>query len=107
FLPQETMQQLFEQIEFPQTFEGWRDKTVLELLYGTGMRLSELISLTENAIDLSKKTLKVIGKGQKERILPIIGSLEQCLQTYLRFKSSEVNDTQPANLIVTAKGQPL
>jgi len=107
FLPQETMQQLFEQIEFPQTFEGWRDKTVLELLYGTGMRLSELISLTENAIDFSKKTLKVLGKGQKERIIPINGSLEQCLQTYLQFKTAEFPDNKPAALLVTAKGQPL
>ena len=107
FLPQETMQQLFEQIEFPQTFEGWRDKTVLELLYGTGMRLSELIGLTENAIDFSKKTLKVLGKGQKERILPINGSLEQCLQTYLQFKTAEFPDNKPAALLVTAKGQPL
>ena len=50
FLPQETMQQLFEKIEFPNTFEGWRDKLMLELLYGTGMRLSELIGLTENSL---------------------------------------------------------
>ena len=107
FLPQETMQQLFEQIEFPDTFEGWRDKTVLELLYGTGMRLSELIGLTENAIDFTRKTIKVLGKGQKERILPLNASLEQCLQKYLQFKAAAFPDNNPAALLVTAKAQPL
>ena len=107
FLPQETMQQLFEQIEFPDTFEGWRDKTVLELLYGTGMRLSELIGLKENAIDFYKKTIRVLGKGQKERIIPINASLENCLKTYLKQKAQEFPDNPAAALLVTAKTQPL
>ncbi|HSI90101.1 MAG TPA: tyrosine-type recombinase/integrase [Adhaeribacter sp.] len=107
FFPQETMQQLFEQIEFAATFEGWRDKAVLELLYGTGMRLSELIGLQENSIDFHQKTIRVLGKGQKERILPLNAALERCLQQYLTFKTSEFGDNKPAALLVTSKGQPL
>jgi len=107
FLPQETMQQLFEQIPFPDTFEGWRDKTILELLYGTGMRLSELIGLQENSIDFHKKTIRVLGKGQKERILPINTALESCLKTYLKQKALEFPDNHAAALLVTAKMQPL
>ena len=107
FLPQETMQQLFEKIEFPDTFEGWRDKLVLELLYGTGMRLSELIGLQENSIDLQQKTIRVLGKGQKERILPLNNALRTCLEVYRQFKSSEFPDNKPAVLLVTPKMQPL
>ena len=107
FLPQEAMQQLFEQIEFPDTFEGWRDKLVLELLYGTGMRLSELIGLQENSIDLNQKTIRVLGKGQKERILPLNNALRTCLEVYRRFKTSEFPDNKPAALLVTSKSQPL
>jgi integrase/recombinase XerC len=107
FLPAETLQRLFEQIEFPDIFEGWRDKLALELLYGTGMRLSELIGLQENSIDLNRKTIKVLGKGGKERILPLHASLETCLQTYLKFKALQFPDNQPAVLLVTAKMQPL
>ena len=107
FLPQETMQQLFEQIEFPETFEGCRDKLVLELLYGTGMRLSELIGLEENSIDLGRKTIRVLGKGRKERILPLNKSLEICLKAYLDKKAQEFSDNKPAALLVTTKMQPL
>jgi integrase/recombinase XerC len=107
FLPKETMQQLFEQIEFPDTFEGWRDKTVLELLYGTGMRLSELIGLQENSIDFHQKTIRVLGKGQKERILPLNASLEVCLHIYLKYKALEFQDNKQAALLVTIKNQPL
>lgn len=107
FLPQETMQQLFEQIEFPDTFEGMRDKLVLELLYGTGMRLSELISLQENSIDLHQKTIRVLGKGQKERILPLNNSLEICLKAYLQHKTAEAGENKPTALLVTNKMQPL
>jgi integrase/recombinase XerC len=107
FLPQETMQQLFEQIEFPDTFEGWRDKLVLELLYGTGMRLSELIGLHENSIDLNRKTIRVLGKGQKERILPLNNSLEICLKEYLQRKRAEFTENPVPALLVTTKMQPL
>jgi len=107
FLPQETMQQLFEKIEFPDTFEGWRDKLVLELLYGTGMRLSELIGLQENSIDLHQKTIRVLGKGQKERILPLNLAVQQCLEVYRQRKSSEFPENKPTPLLVTAKMQPL
>ncbi len=107
FLPKETIEQLFEQIEFPDTFEGWRDKLVLELLYGTGMRLSELIGLQENSIDLNQKTIRVLGKGQKERILPLNKALQTCLEIYRKFKSLEFPDNQPAPLLVTSKMQPL
>lgn len=107
FLPKETIERLFEQIEFPDTFEGWRDKLVLELLYGTGMRLSELIGLQETSIDLHQNTIKVLGKGQKERILPLNNALRTCLEVYRRFKTSEFPDNKPAALLVTSKSQPL
>jgi integrase/recombinase XerC len=107
FLPQETIQKLFEQIEFPDTFEGWRDKLVLEFLYGTGMRLSELIGLTRNSIDLPRKTIKVMGKGGKERILPMNNSLETCLKAYLEKLAATFEDNKPEALLVTTKRQPL
>ncbi|MFQ5582931.1 MAG: site-specific integrase, partial [Calditrichia bacterium] len=53
------------------TYEGLRDRAILELFYGTGMRLNELLSLRIENIDFSSNTIRVTGKGKKERVLPL------------------------------------
>ena len=68
----------------PQTTIGLRDRTMLELLYATGLRVSELVNLTDTQVSLRQGVLRVTGKGDKERLVPIgeeaIGWLEQYLQ---------------------------
>ena len=71
------MYQMLEQIPFEEGFEGIRDKLVIELLYTTGIRRSELINLRLGDIDLNTKTIRVIGKRNKERIVPLLtGTIE-------------------------------
>ena len=76
----------------------------MELLFGTGMRLAELISLTENSIDLYEGTIKVLGKRNKERIIPINKELKRALAEYRELKKNQNFDNNSLTLIVTNKG---
>lgn len=68
------MQEVLSRISYDEGFEGVRDKLIIELLYATGMRRAELINLKLDAIDLNSRTIKVLGKRNKERILPLLNS---------------------------------
>jgi integrase/recombinase XerC len=82
------------------TFTEARDQLVLFLLYGTGMRLAELIDLRTSQINLLAKTLRVIGKRNKERIIPIPDMLVQLIRQYM-----ELNTFSSDYLILTDKGE--
>lgn len=71
---------------FADTFEGHRDRLLLRLLYETGMRRAEVVSLTEAAVDLSTFSIKVVGKGNKERVIPIAPEMARAIGTYLDYK---------------------
>lgn len=86
------------------TFALWRNHVVLELLYGTGMRLSEAIGLKESDLRLESGTIKVLGKRNKERIIPITGGLADLLRTYLYMKQREGFLSE--QLLLTDKGRP-
>ena len=79
------LQEVNKLIETPprQTIFGIRDRAILELLYGTGMRVGELVNLNIHDIDLYEKTIRVFGKGSKERILPLGNPSIKALQEYL------------------------
>jgi integrase/recombinase XerC len=102
FVRETELDTLLDDIEFPEDFAGVRDKLILELLYGTGMRLSEMIDLKERDIDFYNRTLMVLGKRNKQRIIPINNQLITLIQQYQSFKQSELlgNDY----LIVSDKG---
>lgn len=70
-------------IKYPDGFDGIRDKLIIDLFYTTGIRRTELINLKIQNIDLSKNTLKVLGKRNKERILPILPILSKQINLYL------------------------
>ena len=89
YVEQKDTEVLFQHVEFPDTWEGLMNKMILELLYCSGMRLSELIQCKETQVDLSKRIIKVIGKGNKERILPISPELASELQLYIQQKPTE------------------
>jgi integrase/recombinase XerC len=82
------------------TFTEARDQLVLFLLYGTGMRLAELIDLRTSQINLAAKTLRVIGKRNKERIIPIPDMLVLFIRQY-----NELNTFSSEYLILTDKGE--
>jgi integrase/recombinase XerC len=91
---------LDEHAFFSDDFEGARDKAVIELLFGTGIRLAELITLKVNDINTYEQTIKVFGKRSKERIIPINVTLMNTLSTYLKSRAD-----QSDSLFVTNDGK--
>ncbi|SDD61429.1 integrase/recombinase XerC [Mucilaginibacter pineti] len=89
---------------FSDDFPGLRDKLVVEMLFGTGMRLAELLGLKDSDINDYEGTLKVLGKRNKERIIPINTELRILLGRYSELKKSENFHNNSLTLIVTNKG---
>jgi len=84
FIEKSKMDQLLNEIEFPNSFDGERDKLIIDLFYMTGMRLSELISVSFLDIDFINSTVKVLGKRNKERIIPLSISLLNQLENFFK-----------------------
>jgi integrase/recombinase XerC len=102
------MDNLLTRYEWPDNFEGRRDRLTIELLYGTGMRLAELLGLAPRDFDPRRKTLRVLGKRKKERIIPIADPLTDLLVAYLK----ERDGLLPAlgldsALLVKKNGEPM
>ena len=90
------------------TFEGLRDRAILELLYGCGLRLSELLQLRLRNIDFSGELIRVLGKGQKERIVPFGRYARQALEAYLHIRAEEVAYPEdPEIVFLNRKGKAL
>ena len=89
FVEEQKMQNLFEDINFDDTFSAWRDRLILEVFYNTGIRLSELIELRHENISLDSLTIKVLGKRNKERLIPFTYKLKQSIVSYLGKKEEE------------------
>jgi len=68
---------------FAQTPAGQRDRTILEVLYGCGLRVSELCGLDQRDLALDEEVLRVLGKGSKERVVPVMGTAASQLRSYL------------------------
>ena len=81
------------QLKSQDGFWSNRNKMVVELLYATGMRRNELIQLSLKDVDLSNGTIKVLGKRNKERYIPLLGSVKESLKIYLQQRSKEVLDS--------------
>jgi integrase/recombinase XerC len=105
FVAEQDMEQLLANLSFAEGWKGYTEKMVIQLFYATGMRLSELILCKESQLDISKSVIKVLGKGNKERILPISKNLAQELANYI----SEKPDVAKGNphIFVTEKGKSL
>lgn len=84
-------------------FSGKRDLLIVEILYATGMRLSELLGVKLSDVDRASQQIKVLGKRNKERIVPISGSLINLIDSYILERNSVTPDNQDY-LIVTDKG---
>ena len=91
---------------FDEGFASQRDKLVLEMLFGTGVRLAELLQLTEADINFYEGTIKVLGKRNKQRIIPLHGVLIAQLKKYFELKSLQKFNNKSAALIVTNTGAP-
>ncbi len=101
------MNDLFEKVTFPADFPGIRDRLVLELLYGTGMRLSELIGLKEEDFSLTDSRVRVFGKRSKERWIPLHGELMKIITEYQNIKRNMPFTGEEKAFLLTDKGRPL
>lgn len=86
FVEKEKMDLLFTSVDFGEGFPGLRNRLIVELFYATGMRLSELISLRDRDIDLHDQTLKVLGKRNKERLIPFGMGVKRLIELYTSDK---------------------
>ncbi|MXV17864.1 tyrosine-type recombinase/integrase [Hufsiella ginkgonis] len=89
---------------FAGDFTGLRDKLVMEMLFGTGMRLAELVSVREGSVDFHAETIKVLGKRNKERIIPVDKSLVNLISLYISEKKKQQFNNNSLTLLVTNKG---
>lgn len=106
FVESDDISLLFNQIEFPEGWEGNMQKLILNLLYHTGMRRAELIGLKEQQVNFANGSLKVLGKGNKERIIPTTSGLLNAIKSHIEEKHRLFGkDCQ--HVFVTGKGKPL
>ncbi|MGC4022428.1 MAG: tyrosine-type recombinase/integrase [Cyclobacteriaceae bacterium] len=98
--------QALDNVVFEKNFEGQRDQLVLELLYGTGMRLSELIGLKDASVNLHDRTLKVLGKRNKERVIPFTQNIVQLIKEFQKVRNKKI-ERKNDSLLVTEAGLPL
>ena len=107
FVSQKDMETLKNYVTFPNNRKGHTDKLLLELFYATGMRLSELIGLKENHVDFSNGQVKVLGKGNKERIIPVAKELLEEIKKYMEAKEEVEIKFSENHLFTNEKGKPL
>jgi len=107
FVREKETEVLFQHVEFEASWKGKTDQLLLKLLYQTGMRLSELINLRISSVDFNKKQIKVLGKGNKERILPLGSNIARELITYQHEKNEEFDTYEENYLLLTPKGRKL
>ena len=97
--------EVIDDLEIGNDFKSFRNKLIVELFYSTGMRRAELINLKYNTVNFQSKTIKVLGKRNKERLIPLIPSVLKTIENYLIFKKKIVTNTN--YLFVTEKGNKI
>lgn len=103
YVEENALEKLLDHMEFEDGFPGLRDKLVIELLYGTGIRLAELLGLKTSDIDQYNQQLKVLGKRNKERIIPMTNVLAKLIKEYLEERKNAFPEAN--TLIITDKGK--
>jgi integrase/recombinase XerC len=106
FVKEEDMVNLLDNHIFEDSFDGHRNRLILEMFYGTGIRLSELIDLKEKSIDLKNRTIKVRGKRNKERVIPFSSGLVLIIQNYLAARNRAIETKEHGNFLVRDNGEP-
>lgn len=90
---------------FPKTAAGQRDRAIIEVLYGCGLRVSELTGLDVGAVSLEDEVVRVIGKGSKERLVPLMGSAHKALAEYLSdWRGELVSSRSGAAVFLNVRG---
>ena len=103
----EEVRAVLDRFKFDTSFEGVRDKTIIELFYATGMRRAELINLTIKDVDFANKTIKVLGKRNKERMIPMLLIIEQLLREYLQCRELVKGSQLREDLFILKNGHKI
>lgn len=89
------------------SFESARDKAIIELFYATGIRRSELINLKINDLDLFQNQIRVYGKRNKQRIVPVLPPVKEILQNYLKIRADIANENSQNFLFLVKNGKKI
>lgn len=106
FVADKDIKTLFSHVEFPDTWQGKTERLLMLLFYNTGMRLSEVINLKDSQVNSSNRSLKVLGKGNKERIIPISPEILDEIKNYQKERN-DIIQQRPDLLLLTEKGKGL
>lgn len=107
FVQEPEMATLFESIEFTADYSGQLDRLILEILYATGMRRSELVGLKVSDVDLGRMVFRVLGKGGKERLAPFARYLASLIEIFLASRSDAFPGTHEPWLFLNKKGRQI
>ncbi len=107
FLRESEMDELLDKTDFGEGFEGQRDKLIIDMFYSTGMRLAELVGLTDGDIDFSAKNIKVTGKRNKQRLIPFGDELQEAIAAYKARRNETLPERTTEAFFVKANGQPV
>ena len=107
FIEEKEIDTLFQHVPFPDNWEGRTNRLLLQVFYQTGMRLSELIGLKELQVDKANGNIKVLGKGNKERIIPVNPELLKDIAEYIVEKKKSVAVVDIHYLFISEKGKRL
>jgi integrase/recombinase XerC len=106
FMEESQMVSVLDREFDPEHFTDLRNLLIIEILYGTGMRLSELTGLRDTDIDTGRRQIKVLGKRQKERLIPVSPELIGLIDAYRTVRGRTFGSLDTDRLILTDKGQP-
>ena len=108
-----SVDEVFRLLELPRadSFVGARDKTIFEMFYDTGIRISELVRLSPEDLKIEQRIVKVLGKGKKERILPLGKKTVEVVKSYLQFRAEHIKnkslDPHSSGLFLNQRGQTI
>ena len=100
FVREKDMDRLLDELLYDESFEGCRDRIILEMFYATGMRRSELIGLNDADVDLSAKLIKVTGKRNKQRLIPFGDELAEDLLKYIKVRNETLSQGAEAFFVL-------
>ena len=107
FVEEKDMATLFGHVEFPDDWNGYTSKLAMAMLYELGLRLSELVNCRESQVDKGNRQIRILGKGNKERVLPLNDRLLGDIMEYISRKTAEFEVCDRTYLLINDKGKKL
>jgi len=107
FIEEGSLDRLLDDHDFGNDFDGIRNRTIIEMLYLTGMRRAELTGLRDTDVDIREATVKVTGKRNKQRIIPLLKPFTIRLEEYIRVRNNQFPDLKPDWFFLGNKGNKL